>query len=124
MTVVDVDSKNWDNEVSTGDKMVVVEFWHEGCPWCEKFKPIYEEVSEEYGDQAKFTRLNALETDENKTIAIENGVMSTPTLAFYCRGRSLGSAMGFQPKERLQHIIDDMIERRKECIEQSSEFPR
>lgn len=53
--------------------------------------PIFEEVARGYKDRVKFVRFNVLKNPRNKNIAIENGVMGTPTIAFYCSGRYLGS---------------------------------
>jgi len=48
--------------------------------------------------------------------------MSTPTLLFFCEGRSVEGAVGFMPKERLKKTLDDVIEKHRECIKQSTEL--
>lgn len=122
--IADLDAEDWETEVlQTTGKMVVVEFWHDECPWCNKFKPIYDQVSEEFDDQVEFTRLNVLQNEENKQIAMDNGVMSTPTLAFFCNGRSIGSAVGFMEKDELRDLVREKLDERRKCLERSSELP-
>jgi thioredoxin 1 len=120
--ILDVDAENWEEEVLQSDILTVVDFWHERCPWCIMLNPIFEEVAEEYKGKIKFVRFNVLKNTRNRNIALKNGVMGTPTIAFYCSGRYLGSIVGFVPKEHLKHTIEDMMNRYRECIKQSTKL--
>ncbi|MCS7140483.1 MAG: thioredoxin family protein [Candidatus Nezhaarchaeota archaeon] len=121
-SVVDVDADRWEEEVLKSDILTVVDFWHERCPWCIMLNPVFEEVAEEYKGRVKFVRFNILRSRKNREIAMRNGVMGTPTIAFYCDGRHLGSIVGFVPKSYLKHVIDDFIEHYKECVRQSTKL--
>ncbi len=121
-SVLDVKADDWEREILQSDTLVVVDFWHEQCPWCKRLDPIYNEVSEEYKNKVKFAKLNVLESHENQHVAVKYGVMGTPTLVFFCEGRPVESIAGFQPKERLKQIVDDMIDKHRECIEKSTEL--
>ena len=120
--IVDVNADEWKKEVLKSETLVVVDFWHERCPWCIRLDPIYSEVAAEYGDKVKFAKLNVLSSQENNNLAAENGVMGTPTLIFYCEGRPVGTAVGFQLKDRLGQLVEDMLSKYKECIKQSTEI--
>ena len=65
-------------------------------------------------------KLNVLKTPDNRKIAIENGIMSTPTLMFFCEGRSVSHHLGFLPKDDLKEKIKEVIEEHKKCIRQST----
>jgi thioredoxin 1 len=120
--VLDVSADDWEKEILKSDTLVLVDFWHERCPWCKRLEPIYNEVAKEYEDKVKFAKLNALESQENRDIAVKYGIMGTPTLVFFCEGRPIETIAGFQPKERLKQLVDDMIEKHRECIEKSTEL--
>jgi len=122
MNVLDVDSEDWEREVLGSDVLTVVDFWHERCPWCIMLNPVFEEVAEEYGGRVKFVRFNVLRSMRNRDIALRSGVMATPTIAFYCNGRYLGSIVGFIPKDHLRHAIEDMMIRYRECVKQSTKL--
>ena len=122
MSALDVTADDWEKEILQSDTLVLVDFWHERCPWCKRLDPIYSEVAEEHGDKVKFAKLNVLESHENQHIAVEYGVMGTPTLIFFCNGRPIETAVGFQPKERLSQLIDDMIDKHQDCIKQSTQL--
>jgi thioredoxin len=121
-TVLDVNAGHWEQEVLKSEILTVVDFWHDRCPWCLRLNPIFNEVSEEYKGKIRFVKLNVLETQTNREIAIRHGIMSTPTLMFFCEGRPVGQALGFMPKEQLKRLIDDMLQKHRECIDQSTEL--
>ena len=122
VSVKEVNASNWEQEVLESDILTIVDFWHNGCPWCLRLNPIFNEVAEEYKDTIKFVKLNVLEDPGNREIAIHNGIMSTPTLVFFCKGRPVGQVMGFLPKESLTKMLDDMLERHIDCIKKSTEL--
>ncbi len=121
-SVLDVNADNWEKEILQSDTLVVVDFWHKQCPWCLRLNPIYSEVSEEYKNKVKFAKLNVLATHENQQIAVKYGIMGTPTLVFFCDGRSVETVTGFRPKEALKQLVDDVIGKHRECIEESTEL--
>jgi thioredoxin 1 len=121
-SVLEVNADKWEKEVLKADGLVVVDFWHEQCPWCKRMDPIYKEVAEEYGDRAKFAALNVLSSHENQHIALHLGIMSTPTLIFFCTGRPLAAAVGFQTKDRLKQLVENFLKNYEGCIKKSTEL--
>jgi len=119
-SVVEVSAKTWKREVLESDIPVVVDFWHHHCGWCRALNPIYDELSNEYVGRVKFAKLNVLESHENQHIAIQYGVMSTPTLKFFCMGRTVGEIVGYRPKNLLKEEIDKFLLQYKECLEKST----
>ncbi len=120
--VLDVSAGDWEKEILQSDTLVLVDFWHERCPWCKRLAPIYSEVAKEYEGKVKFAKLNVLESQDNQEIAVKYGIMGTPTLVFFCEGRPIETIAGFQLKERLKQLVDDMVDKHRECIEKSTEF--
>ena len=121
-SVLEANADNWEREVLKSDLLMVVDFWHDRCPWCIRLNPILDEVANEYDGQIKFAKFNILESSDNKEIAIHYGIMSTPTLKFFCEGRPIEEIVGFMPKERLMRMLGDILERHRECIKQSTEI--
>ena len=117
-TVLEVDYLNWELEVLKSDMLVLVEFWHTSCSSCKEFNPIYLQVAKENKDHIKFVKLNVLENKNNRSIAIEYGLTSTPTLVFFCDGISITTKVerdGFETKERLKQLINNM---KNKCYKQ------
>ncbi len=119
-SVLDIHADGWEKEILGYKYLVAVDFWHEGCPWCSKLNPILEEVAEEYKGRVRFARMNVFESDGNRNIAIKHGIMATPTLVFLCDGRPVQVVTGFQEKENLRKIIDNVIEKHRDCLEKAT----
>jgi thioredoxin-like negative regulator of GroEL len=114
--IIEFNVDDWDVVIEESYKPVVVEFWHNKCPACEKMKPIYEKISEEMADSIKFTKMNLLERRENRKHAIQIGVRSTPTFMIFCNGILIGSLVGIYKKEDLKDQIKKIINNKEFCL--------
>jgi len=121
-SAVEVNVVNWEQEVAKATLLTVVYFWHNQCPWCLRLTPIFDEITKEYKDKAKFVKLNILEDVNNQEIAGNFGVMSTPTLMFLCNGRPVGQMVGMMSKQDLESLLNNMLSRYKQCLTQSTEL--
>jgi thioredoxin-like negative regulator of GroEL len=79
------------------------------------------EVADEYKGRVKFTRFNILANPYNRELAAHLGIMSTPTIAFFCKGRVVQGVAGFMTKDQLERILNDVLQRHTQCLEQSTE---
>ncbi|MBS7632252.1 thioredoxin family protein [Candidatus Bathyarchaeota archaeon] len=113
---------NWEQEVSKSEKLTVIYFWHQQCPYCLRLNPIFEEVAKELGDKIKFVKFNILENQDNQQLAAQYGVMGTPTLMFLCSGRPIGQTVGMLSKEELSQTLDNMLGKYKNCLRQSTDL--
>ncbi|MFA9437250.1 MAG: thioredoxin family protein, partial [Candidatus Bathyarchaeota archaeon] len=95
-SILDIQADDWEREITQEKRPVVVEFWHHKCVVCKEMKPIFEEQPKKYGESVKFTKMNLLESKENRMLAIRNGVRSTPTFIVYCEGRPIGQIIGYR----------------------------
>ncbi|MGB9959737.1 MAG: thioredoxin family protein [Candidatus Bathyarchaeales archaeon] len=122
MEIVDLNSANWDEEITRSSILTLVYFWHAQCPWCKKLTPILEKVASEYFGKIKFARLNILESTSNQELAVNLGIMSTPTLMFFCSGRPLMQVVGFMAEEDLKKALDEMLSKYRTCLRQSTDL--
>ncbi len=116
----EIDAGKWEQEITKSAILTAVYFWHDQCPWCDRFAPVIDEVVREYKDKIKFARLNILANPRNQKIANNFGVMSTPTLLFLCEGRPVGQIIGLQSKEDLERGLNDVLSRSSSCLAQST----
>lgn len=97
--MVNLQYNDWEREVIASEKPVIVEFWHDTCPICIRVEPKFRQIPEMLGPGVKVARLNVLENRENKRLAIENGIIGTPTIKVYCKGNEAGELVGLEVLE-------------------------
>jgi len=115
-SIHDIQVDNWETEVANDKRPVVVEYWHHKCVVCKEMKPIYEAQPEKYDDIVKFTRMNLLESKENRVFAIRNGVRSTPTFVVYCMGRPIGQIIGHRELDEFTKELRIIIDNADSCL--------
>jgi thioredoxin 1 len=118
--IIELNEGNWEKEISNSAKLIVIECRHDNCPYCAKLEPIFNEVAKGYEGKMKFTRLNVLANPFNKKMAFRLGVMSTPTIVFFCQGRTLETIAGLMTKTKLENAFEDILQKYKQCLEQST----
>jgi thioredoxin 1 len=114
----ELNAKEWDEKVLRSSELTLVEFWAPWCPWCRRLTPLLKEIEEKYKGKIVFTSLNS---EDYPDIASQYGVMSLPTMKFFCKGREVGELIGYLPEETLKQEFDRIITRSQECITQSTQ---
>jgi thioredoxin-like negative regulator of GroEL len=117
--VLELQADEWESEVTSVEGPVVVDFWHHMCGWCQKLNPVYDQLPEHF-ESAKFAKMNILDSTENRRIAMDNGVMGTPTIKVFCRGRDIGEVVGFRPLDSLVKDLAGILASKDDCLEQST----
>lgn len=115
-SILDIQADDWEREITQEKRPVVVEFWHHKCVVCKEMKPIFEEQPKKFGESVKFTKMNLLESKENRVLAIRGGVRSTPTFIVYCEGRPIGQIIGYREPEEFTKELKMIIDHTDSCL--------
>ena len=97
---------NFDNEISSSNLPVLVDFWAEWCGPCKSLGPILEEISNDLKDQLKVVKVNL---DENQDLAMKYSIRSIPTLLLFKEGELIDTKVGLLPKSDLVGWLDSKI---------------
>ena len=95
-------AENFESVILNSDKPVFVDFWAKWCGPCKMIAPIIEELAEELEGQFVVAKLDV---DEAAKIAVNNGVMSIPTMVLYENGKEVKRTLGFQSKDKLKAFL-------------------
>lgn len=98
-----VDDANFHAEVLRSELPVVVDVWSPGCGPCKMLEPIVMDLATEYAGRVKVAELNAAEAGRT---AARHGVMGTPTVLFFRKGREVERVVGFVGSRYLREVVD------------------
>ncbi len=93
-----LDEKNFNDEVMNSPLPVLVDFWAEWCGPCRMVAPIVEELSKDLAGKMKVAKVNV---DEAQELAAKFGIMSIPTLLVFSKGKVVSQIVGAMPKDQL-----------------------
>lgn len=93
---------NFEEEVLSADKPVLVDFWASWCAPCRMLGPVVEEVAEETEGRAIVGKLNV---DEEMELARKYRVASIPTLIVFEGGKEARRSVGVIDKEDILDLL-------------------
>ena len=103
--IVTLTTSNFDEQVTSSEKPVVVDFWAEWCGPCKMIAPILAEIAVE---QPGVT-IAKLNVDENPDIAMRFNVMSIPTLLVFHQGEVRKRLVGAKGKGQLLQELNEFL---------------
>lgn len=99
--------ENFEADVIRSNIPVAVDFYSEDCPPCAALAPKFDRMSEKYGDYMKFIKIFR---QQNRPIAENYGVKSSPTIMFFNKGQEVGRRLtGYISKPDLRMAIEDVL---------------
>jgi len=104
--VIEITDTNFDGEVLSSDKPVLVDFWAEWCGPCRMLAPTIEELAAEYSGKAK---VGKLDTDNNRDTAVKFGISAIPTVMVFKDGEVTKKFVGLPTKKELKAALDTAL---------------
>lgn len=97
MSEINLNSSNFDEQVTNTDKLVLIDFYATWCGPCKTMTPIIKEIAKEH-NEIKFVKVDV---DKNEELAIKYNVMSIPTMIIMKDGKVTKTFVGVTDKESI-----------------------
>jgi thioredoxin 1 len=102
MSVFTVTQDNFEREVLSSEKPVLIDFWAPWCGPCRMLSPVVDELAEEHNGEVYVGKVNI---DEEPELATRFGVMSIPTVMLFKGGVPVSTSVGVKPKHALEAML-------------------
>lgn len=121
MAVVELDKQSFEDTIKDND-FVIVDFWAPWCGPCRSFAPVYDKVSDDFGDIV-FAKVN---TENEQEIAAHFQIRSIPTLMIFREQVIIFSQPGALPESSFRDLLGkakalDMAEVKRQIAEQQTD---
>ena len=101
MSVINLTTENFEEEVLNAKEPVLVDFWATWCGPCQTMGPVVDELAQELTD----VKVGKVNVDEQMALAREDKVMSIPTFLVFKDGKVAERTLGVQEKSELEQLI-------------------
>jgi thioredoxin 1 len=104
--IVHTSDSDFESDVLSSDKPVLVDYWAEWCGPCKMIAPILDEIAAEYSDRIKVCKLDI---DANQATPPKYGIRGIPTLMLFKNGEVEATKVGALSKSQLAAFLDSNI---------------
>lgn len=102
MSIINLNSENFEEEALKSNIPVLIDFWASWCGPCRMMSPVIDEIANSMDTSIKVCKVNV---DENQELAERYGIMTIPTFLIIKEGKEVGRTIGVQPKEDILKLI-------------------
>ncbi len=93
-----INKDNINEKISNSKIPFILDFYSDFCMPCKMLAPVMDEIAQEYKGTVEIGKVN---TDHEKSLAAEYGIMAVPTLIYIKNGKEFDRSVGVISKEEI-----------------------
>ena len=98
--------QNFEQEVLSGGKPALIDFWATWCAPCRALAPIIDELADQYAGKVDVYKMDI---DNNPETPARFGVRGIPTVMLFQGGQLVGQVVGAVPKAELDKLLSKVV---------------
>ena len=106
MAILNMNTELFEQNVTEGEKPVLVEYWAPWCVYCRRIAPAFNKIAEQYEGRVVIGQVNI---DDMPGLADENKIEVVPTMVFYKNGVESGSIVAPDSKAKIEAFIEENL---------------
>lgn len=103
MSEINLNTKNFEEEVVKSEVPVLVDFYATWCGPCKMIAPVISKIAEEYKGKVKVGKVNV---DDENELAMRYQIQNIPTLILFKDGEPIKSLIGLNSKSDIENMIN------------------
>lgn len=108
----------FDRQVLGADMPVMVDFYQDNCPACERLAPVFGALSADYAGRARFIKVDVRQAH---AIAQRYRITGTPTVILFNDGEPVDGWPGVKPRSTYESALQALLAQRDETDETGKE---
>lgn len=101
MSVIKINSNNFQNEVINSKTPVLLDFYADWCGPCQMVSPIVDEIAEERND----VKVGKINIDQESMLAERFSIFGIPALVVIKDGKIVNQSVGALPKSQILAML-------------------
>lgn len=101
MAEITITKSNFESEVLSSDKPVLVDFWASWCGPCRMLAPVVAQIANARDD----VKVGKINVDEQPELAARYSVSSIPTVLVFKDGKVAASSVGYRPRPQIEALL-------------------
>jgi len=105
-SITQLTDSNFESEVLSSEKPVLVDFWAVWCMPCKMITPELEKIAGEESEKLKIAKINV---DDNRNTAIKYSISSIPTLLLFKDGEVVKRLIGVMSSDKILTEVSQFL---------------
>ena len=101
MAEITITKSNFESEVLSSDKPVLVDFWASWCGPCRMLAPVVAQIADARDD----VKVGKINVDEQPELAARYSVSSIPAVLVFKDGKVAASSVGYRPRPQIEALL-------------------
>lgn len=104
--MITLTDENFEKEITSASKPILVDFWAQWCMPCFVLGPILEKVVQEYENKLTLAKVDL---DAAPQISQKYGIEQIPTVFLFKNGQPIGRFIGVKPESVIREFLNEAL---------------